>query len=75
MFGDPVPVISQIVGQSSQNSQLLLQDFNETQRDWAKRKIKPTFDIKLAREAIGVSAADAPPADGESSAKPGSAAQ
>ena len=49
-----------LLGEANQNAQLLFQDLNESAREWAKRKIKPTYDVKLAHEALGITDTDLP---------------
>jgi peptidyl-prolyl cis-trans isomerase D len=63
---------SALAEQGPRLSQQLFQGLNQAERDWARRKVKPTYDIKLAREAIGVSDADLP-ASSASSQAPGKA--
>jgi peptidyl-prolyl cis-trans isomerase D len=50
----PAAAASAMLNYGPRLSQQLAQDMGQAERDWAKKKIKPTFDIKQARQAIGV---------------------
>jgi peptidyl-prolyl cis-trans isomerase D len=50
----PAAAASAMLNYTPRLSQQLQQDMGAAERDWAKKKIKPTTDIKQARQAIGV---------------------
>ena len=50
----PGVAASMVLGQRNQLSEQLFQDMGDLARQAAKDRIKPTFDVNLAREAIGV---------------------
>lgn len=50
----PGVAASMVQGQRSQLSEQLFQDMGDLARQAAKERIKPTYDINLAREALGV---------------------
>ena len=50
----PGVAASMVLGQRTQLSEQLFQDMGELARKAAQAKIKPTYDVKLAHEAIGV---------------------
>jgi len=51
----PGVAASMVLGQRTQLSEQLFQDMGDLARTAAKERIKPTFDINLARQAISVS--------------------
>ena len=50
----PGVAATMVLGQRNQLSEQLFQDMGDLARQAAKAKIKPTYDIKQARAAIGV---------------------
>ena len=50
----PAAAASAMLSYAPRLSQQMAQDLGQAERDWAKKKIKPTSDLKLARQAIGV---------------------